>query len=409
MLTLHVAVYHAHDVVRTQAVHLAEVDEQPLVALFCLAVVSAPASALASFAFTVLAVAAAVTVVKLNVLAVVVVVEETVELHRHHALYHVLLVQPVELAEHLGHKLGYLLLVHLHLLKVVDDLHQLLLAYLLARRHLALLEFLPDDLLYLPHLALLAQVDDGNRCALLAGTARTSAAVGVVFDVVGQTVVDDVCQVVDIQSAGSHVGGHEQLQMAQTELLHHEVTRRLRQLAVQCVGVIALLHQLVGNLLRLKSCAAEDDAVDIRIEIDDALQRLILVPGMYAEDHVVDIRRALVLASYGYLLRVVQIVLGNLLYLLAHRRTEHQRRTLLWHGIENGVQVFGEPHVEHLVGLIENDVLHVVQLHHIAAHQVEQTPWGGNDDVHALLQAAYLALDGRASVDRKHTDTVEIA
>ena len=52
-------------------------------------------------------------------------------------------------------------------------------------------------------------MDDGDGGAFLAGTTCTTRTVGVVLDIVGQSEVDDVCQVVDVETARCHIGGYE--------------------------------------------------------------------------------------------------------------------------------------------------------------------------------------------------------
>ena len=165
---------------------------------------------------------------------------------------------------------------------------------------------------------LLAQVDDGNGGTRLAGTAGTSAAVGIALGIVGQAIVDDVCQVVHVQSAGGHVGGHQQLQVAHAELLHHQVALCLRQFTVQSVGVVAFLYQLVGYLLCLLTGAAEDDAVYLGQVVHNAFQGGILVFGVHHVDQVLHVGRTFVLAAYGDFLGIAQVVLGYAGYLGAH-------------------------------------------------------------------------------------------
>ena len=70
---------------------------------------------------------------------------------------------------------------------------------------------------------LLADMDNTDGRALLAGTTRTAAAVGIVLDVVGQSIVDDVRQVVDIQTTRCHICCHQQLYGVLAELLHGQV------------------------------------------------------------------------------------------------------------------------------------------------------------------------------------------
>ena len=68
----------------------------------------------------------------------------------------------------------------------------------------------------------------GYRHSGLAGSARAARAVGVDGCVVGQTVVDDVGEVVNVEAACRHVGGHEQLGHMVAEFLHRQVALRLR-------------------------------------------------------------------------------------------------------------------------------------------------------------------------------------
>ena len=128
-------------------------------------------------------------------------------------------------------------------------------------------------------------MDNAYRRSLLTRTASASAAVGVAFYVVGQSVVDDMCKVVDIQSACRHVGGDEELCQMTAELLHRQVTLLLGEVAVERLGIVAVVDELVGYLLRLTLCATEYYRIDSGIIVDDALQRKVFVLGV---DQIVD-------------------------------------------------------------------------------------------------------------------------
>ena len=117
----------------------------------------------------------------------------------------------------------------------------------------------------------LTAVADSDGDPHLACARRTAATVRVALDIVGQTVVDDVRQVVDVEAASGHVGSDEELKVADAELLHHVVTLCLRELAVQRVGIVAVADQLVGDLLSLLACAAEYDPIDAGVIVCDTL------------------------------------------------------------------------------------------------------------------------------------------
>ena len=86
-----------------------------------------------------------------------------------------------------------------------------------------MLKLLTNLLLDIANLVLFARVDNAERGALLACTTCTARAVGIVLYVIRQTVVDDVRQVVNVESACCHICSHQQLYGMLTELLHGQV------------------------------------------------------------------------------------------------------------------------------------------------------------------------------------------
>ena len=88
-------------------------------------------------------------------------------------------------------------------------------------------------------------------------------------------------QVIHVQSAGSDIGSNQQLNVFNTELLHHIVALRLAQFAMQRIGIVTVLYQFVGNFLCLLTGAAENDTVDVRIKIGDTFQCKIFISCLY--------------------------------------------------------------------------------------------------------------------------------
>ena len=74
----------------------------------------------------------------------------------------------------------------------------------------------------------LTAMADSDRDPHLPSTGGTATTVGVVLDIVRQSVVDDVGEIVHIQASCCHVGCDEELKIAYAELLHHIVTLCLR-------------------------------------------------------------------------------------------------------------------------------------------------------------------------------------
>ena len=400
----HVAVDELHHLARIETVFLSEVDEQSAVAFLCL-----PATTLAALLAVFLSLAALfLACLDAYLGRVGIVGEELSELHADNLLYQVVLVDELKVAADVLHERRYLLLIDIGLHYLVHHLIQLLLAYLLRCGHLACHKLLAQLALHLAYLALLTGVNDGYARAFLARAACTSRTVDIILNVVGHSVVDDMREVVNVKTARSHVGGHEQLRQMLAELLHREVALLLREVSVQRLRVVTVLYQFVGYILSLHLCAAEYDGEDARMEVHYSLQREILVLCAHHVVYVVHVLCALVAASHHNFLRVVQVGSRYLLYLLAHRGGEEQRVAFLWHTRQNGVHVLGETHVEHLVGLVEHHVAHGSEFRHAAVHQVDESSRRCHYDVHTLLQLAYLRLDACPSIHRYDVNVGDI-
>ena len=102
--------------------------------------------------------------------------------------------------------------------------------------------------------------------------------------------------------------------------------------------------------------------------------------------------------------RVTQVAFGNAGDTRRDRGREKHRLARDRCGLEDLLDVFGEPHVEHLVGLIEYDHLHPIERQRVARDVVERTPGGGDDDVDAFRQRLELPKNRLATVDRQDLD-----
>ena len=236
-------------------------------------------------------------------------------------------------------------------------------------------------------------MDNADRCALLAGTSGTSRAVGVALGVAWHSIVDDVSEVVNVQSACSHVGSHEQLCDVLAEFLHCYVALLLREVAVQRLGIVSVAYELVGYFLRFRLGTAEDYAVYARIEVDDALQGKILVLGVHHIIYVIDVLGTLVARSHYNLLVVVQIVEGNAFDVLAHSSREQECVAVGRHVVEYLVDRVGEAHVEHLVSLVEHHVSHLLHLRCATVHEVDETSRSSHYNLCPVLQGVNLVND----------------
>ena len=116
----------------------------------------------------------------------------------------------------------------------------------------------------------------------------------------------------------------------------------------------------------------------------------------------------LVAAAYHNFLGIVQVVLRDALYLLAHGGGEEERVSLGWHTSQDGIDALGETHVEHLVGLVQHHVLHGAKFGHLALHEVNQAARRGHDDLYTFLQRTNLRLDARTAIHGQHVQPFDI-
>lgn len=396
-----------HDLSGIETISLTEVDEETAISGLSLMTAASTADAALAVALLVLTVTALARRL-LNDRRVLVILQELTEGDGDHLLDEVFLIEIFKLAVDIVHIRGDLLLVDIRLHDVVHRLVELFLADLLGRGQRAVDKLLADLLLNLTDLPFLFRMDNADRRTLLARTARTATAVSIALDIIGQTVVDDMREILYIEAAGSDIGGNEELHRMLAEFLHRQVTLLLAEVTVEGLGVVAVLDELVGNLLRLELRTAEDDGEDTRVIVYDTLQGQILVLGVNEIVDVVDMLGALITAADNDLLIVVEILLRDLLNLLAHRGGEEERVVVLGQLLEDGVDTLGEAHVQHLIGLVEDDIADVVELRHATVDEVDETARRGDNDLHALLQLADLRHDVGTAVDGHDMKAMDI-
>lgn len=91
-----------------------------------------------------------------------------------------------------------------------------------------------------------------------------------------------------------------------------------------------------------------------------------------------------------------------------HRRRE-QGDLLVFGGVgEDRLDVFGEAHLEHLVGLVENQVLQLGEVEGALLEVVHDAAGGADDDVHAATQCGELNAVSLAAVDGQHMHAAKV-
>ena len=200
-----------------------------------------------------------------------------------------------------------------------------------------------------------ALADEGDGSSVLAGACGAADAVDVVFGIVGRVVVDDHGDVVDVDAAADDVGGHEEVDVAGLELVHHVVALFLLQVGVHGVAVVAAAAELGSELLDVLLAAGEEDDALGRGGLEEVLEDGHLIDFVADEYALVNVFGGLA-DGYLYLNGVAHDAAGECGDLLGHRGREENGLALLGEALDDLEDVVGEAHIKHAVGLVEDEV-----------------------------------------------------
>ncbi len=255
-------------------------------------------------------------------------------------------------------------------------------------------------------------VDERDRRTLGARAAGTADPVQVRLLVLGGLVVDDVGHALDVDTARGDVGADQDVHLAVAERAQRLLAGALPEVAVDRAGGEPAALQLLGDVGGRALRTAEDHRQSAALGLQDAGDHLRLVHVVRAVDELLDVRdrRALVVRCGGTDVRGPRHVAAR----EADDRARHGRREQ--HGLALGrehvddlLDVGQEAQVEHLVGLVEDQALDVLQVQLLLAREVQQPARGADDHVDALLQSLHLWFVGPAAIDRRHAHVTDLA
>ncbi len=255
-------------------------------------------------------------------------------------------------------------------------------------------------------LALVRQGQGDDRAGL-AGAGGAARAVQVVLVVTGGVDVEDQVDAVDVDAAGGDVGGDQAVHVAGLEVLEDAGTGALGHAAVQRVRADTGVDELLGDAVGAHLGADEDDRAALAGGDGGGDRGLVL--RLHDEDVVghggdragggVDLVRD----------RVDQVALDQGVDLVLERRGEQQALTAGRHQVEDLGDLGQEAHVGHLVGLVEDGDLDLVEGGGTAVDDVAQTARGGDEDVDAALEGVDLVAHGRTAADDLHLQAEDVA
>ena len=219
--------------------------------------------------------------------------------------------------------------------------------------------------------------------------------------ILGYAVVNHVGHVFNVNTASSHVGRDQNVDLAGAERLQRLLTRNLVQVTVQGSGSEATVHQLLRHAGSVTLGLGEDDGAAAAGSAQNAANHLVLVQVVCTVDDLADRRLSL---------RGVLGVSGANAHGLGHVLACH-RNDRAGHGCgeQHGLAVLGqvaedllnrrlETQIQHLVSLIEDHDLDLLQVQEALLVQVDNAAGGTHRNLQAAAQQLSLRLNRHTTV-----------
>ena len=170
-------------------------------------------------------------------------------------------------------------------------------------------------------------------------------------------------------------------------------------------GAVAVRLERLGQLVHFDARPAEDDGRRGILELENAAERGALLPARHDVGHLADAGDLAGLSLLGLdrdALRLLQVPPRNRRDPGRHGRREQRGLPRRRRGGQDGLEVLGEAHVQHLVGFVEDEHLERRQVQRAASQVIERAAGRGHDHLDAALQGADLLVHRRAAVDGHH-------
>ncbi len=282
-------------------------------------------------------------------------------------------------------------------------------ADILLGRQCGLGQRLADEVLDLLEQAALTRRDHRDGNAGLPGAAGAPDAMDINFRVVGQVVVEDVGNVVNVEAASGHVRRHQHLDLVLAEPVEGPFAGFLAQVAVQRFGGEAAPGQFIGQFPGSNASPYKDQGAGHRFDLEETSHRgqfiglvnqvVALFDGLQCDLGALD--------QDG--LRVAHVAVGQAADGGRQGGGEEGGLAVCGGIGQDGLDVFDEAHRKHLVGFVENDCLDMADVEGVAFEQVDQAAGGADHHVHAAVETADLRTVGLPAVDGQHAHFLHFA
>ena len=250
-----------------------------------------------------------------------------------------------------------------------------------------------------------------QRCGIaeFASTPRSANPVHVVVASPRHIEVEHVADVGDVEAAGCNVTGCQEQNLARAEAIERRHARALIHIAVQRASIEAVLGQRLEQDCNVTLAITENDRVAHRFAADQIAQDLTLgkILAIGAEPEPLGDRLCRCGRRRHFdALRVGQELIDKARDLRRHRCREKQRLALWRQQLADLFDVRDEAHVEHPVGLVDNEDLDAHQHQTAALKMIEHAAGGGNQNVGTAVEFLDLLVHRYAADQQRDVEFV---
>ena len=247
-----------------------------------------------------------------------------------------------------------------------------------------------------------------DRQAIAPSATRTANAVGVIFRFHWQTVVKDVADSGHINTASGNIGGNQDLDPTFAQHAQAAIANALAQSAVQSGSREAFVSQVLGqriafNLRRSKNNGLVQTGIAQEMVEQFAAMGAVVSPVQ----RLLDVGMAALQRVDLDTLRCAHQIASQLLNTRRESGREHQGLGAFFCQRVDCFQVFREAQIQHAVGFVQNQKLHLVQFDLATAFQIEQTTWR-SDYQRSVLQTRHLLGVRQATDDAGNAHAFDV-
>ncbi len=215
-----------------------------------------------------------------------------------------------------------------------------------------------------------------------------------------------------MQAAPRDIRGHHDPHPALAEILQHAQATVLVDVPAEHLAADAAAGEAVRHVLGRAAAVAENQHAGVGILLDVVVEHSELLVGRHHIHHLLDRGGGDVLGLHLHLDRRLHPLEREAHHILRERgAVEHGAAPVLGRQPRDDRSHVGdEAHVEHAVGLIDHEGVHLRQIDHPRAHEIEQTAGSGDQQVHRRVRdLAFLPVVIHAAVDRQRAEPAILA